>query len=301
MQILFPFIGRLLLIAGGLVAIAYVCVCLLLFFQQQRLIFFPSAVIDITPAVFNLRYQDVWLPVTTVAGTVERMHGWWIPADTPAVGTLLYLHGNGINISANVNQAHRFQQLGFSVLLIDYRGYGRSEGRFPTETQVYQDGEVAWNYLTQERQIPPEQIFLYGHSLGAAIALDLAVQHPTAAGLILESPFTSLREMVDQVGQYRIFPADLLLRQRFDSLRKIKSLQMPILLIHGTADTLIPARMSQVLFAAAAEPKQLLLVPGAGHNDVGEVGGDQYLQAVQNFIRQVQARQMQPAKQVNPP
>jgi alpha-beta hydrolase superfamily lysophospholipase len=122
---------------------------------------------------------------------VERIHVWWIAAQ-PDAKVLLYLHGNGINMGAAVANAHQFHQLGFSVLLIDYRGYGRSEGSFPTETRVYQDAVTAWDYLVKQRQIQPSQIFLFGHSLGGAIAIDLAVQHPDAAGLIVESSFTSM-------------------------------------------------------------------------------------------------------------
>lgn len=150
---------RSLVLLGGFLFASYTSVCVLLRFYQTRFIFLPSAAIETTPDLFRLSYQDVWLPVKTATGTLERMHGWWIPAAGPEVGVLLYLHGNGINIGANTSQAHRFHQLGFSVLLIDYRGYGYSEGSFPTEATVYQDAATAWNYLTQIRKIPPQRIF----------------------------------------------------------------------------------------------------------------------------------------------
>lgn len=287
LQLPLPLLLRVILSLGVFVAIAYIATCIFLFFQQTRFIFFPSPVIQTTPEFVNLGYQEVWLPVPASSGKVERMHGWWIPAQ-PDTKVLLYLHGNGINIGASVESAYRFHQLGFSVLLMDYRGYGRSEGGFPTEARVYSDAATAWDYLVKERQIKPSQIFLYGHSLGGAIAIDLAVQHPDAAGLIVESSFTSIRDIVEQQGRFWMFPVDLLLTQRFDSIRKVRSLQMPILFIHGTADWQVPATMSQELYAAAPEPKQLVLVPGAGHNDVAEVGGSQYLQAVQSFVQQVQ-------------
>jgi len=283
---------RSLLSIGAIAVILYTAACLYLYFQQTRFIFFPSAIVDITPKFFNLNYQEVWLPVKTNSGKVERMHGWWIPAAQPNAKVLLYLHGNGINIAANVEHANRFHQIGFSVLLIDYRGYGRSEGSFPNEMQVYQDAATAWNYLVQERKIQPSQIFIYGHSLGGAVAIDLAVKHPDAAGLIVESSFTSIRDIVDLQGVYRIFPVDLLLHQQFDSIRKVRSLQMPVLFIHGTADWQVPATMSQQLYQAAPEPKQLLLVPNAGHNNVAEVAGVRYFQAVQKFVQQVQTQQL---------
>ncbi|MBW4621028.1 MAG: lysophospholipase [Cyanosarcina radialis HA8281-LM2] len=288
------FLLRGLLGVGLVGAIAYLSVCLLLYFQQSRLIFVPSAVIEKTPEFFNLKYEEVWLPVATKSGRVERIHGWWIPSSreqqTPGAKgkVLLYLHGNGINIGANVAHANRFHQLGFSVLLIDYRGYGLSEGSFPTEASVYEDAAVAWNYLVQQRQISPDRIFIYGHSLGGAVAIDLAVKHPEAAGLIVESSFTSIREMVDLQKIYSFFPIDLILQHRFESIQKVRSLQMPVIFFHGTLDPLIPSQMSEKLFAAAPEPKQLILIPGARHNNVAEFAGDKYLQAVRQFIERVE-------------
>ena len=282
---------RLLLPLGILVAIAYLSACLYLFLQQTHFIFLPSPAIQVTPEFFNLGYQEVWLPVQAGNTKVERIHGWWIPAAQSDAKVLLYLHGNGINIGANVSQAYQFHQLGFSVLLIDYRGYGRSVGSFPTEARVYQDAAAAWNYLVKERQLQPSQIFLYGHSLGGAIAIDLVLQHPDAAGLIVESSFTSMREVVDYQGRFWMFPINLILNQQFDSISKVRSLKLPVLFIHGTADWRVPAQMSQQLYNATPEPKQLVLVPGAGHNNVAEVAGSQYIQAVQQFVQQVRMRQ----------
>lgn len=278
---------RLVLSVGALLVIAYTSACLSLLVRQNRFIFLPSPTIKVTPAFFNLHYQDVWLPVSANSGKVERIHGWWIPAAKPERGVMLYLHGNGTNIGANVAQANYFHQLGFAILLIDYRGYGLSEGGFPTESAVYQDAQTAWDYLVQQRQVNPEQIFIYGHSLGAAIATDLAVRHPEAAGLIAEGSFTSMQDMAQLKGWSRLFPVDLLLTQRFNSMDKVKSLKLPVLLIHGTLDNQIPFQMSEALFASTPEPKELVLFP-AGHNDVAAIAGPHYLQAIQRFIRQVE-------------
>ncbi|HEY9845578.1 MAG TPA: alpha/beta hydrolase [Candidatus Caenarcaniphilales bacterium] len=298
MQIPFPlslhFKG--LLILGGGLAIAYLAACLFLFTRQNRFIFLPAALIEVTPEFFQLPYEEVWLPVPTGGGHSQNIHGWWMPAPRPETGVLLYLHGNGANIGANVSQAYRFHQLGFSVFLIDYRGYGLSHDKFPTEATVYQDSQVAWDYLIHRRQINPDEIFLYGHSLGGAIAINLAVQHPEAAGLIVESSFTSMRDVVDSRGKFRLFPVDLLLTQRFDSISKVKSLKLPVLFIHGTADPQIPAWMSEALFAATPVLKQLELIPGADHNHVAEVGGSEYLQAIESFVTQVRSRQPQLAE-----
>jgi hypothetical protein len=311
---------RLLCIWVGVLAITYLIACLYLLLRQQYFIFKPPTVIRTTPAAFNLEYQEVWLPVSTPPGhtklqskiadffprtpdvsdrsrlnatsyQLSPIHGWWVPATAPEAPVWLFLHGNGSTIGDEVKRPFWFHQLGFSCLLIDYRGYGRSQGRFPTESSVYEDVEAAWKYLTQNRQIPPSQIFVYGHSLGGALAIELALKHPEMGGLAVEGSFTTMRSMVDHLyRQFGIFPVDWLLHQKFDSLKKVSSLSMPILFIHGTGDRLIPAQMSQSLFEAASEPKKLLLVPEAGHHNVGELGGESYFQALQWVVDQAQAK-----------
>lgn len=278
---------KLLLSTGIVVAIAYLAICTYLFRQQGRFIFFPSSVIETTPKAFNLDFQEVWLPVITASGKLEKIHGWWIPAPKANAKTLLYLHGNGINIGANAAHAHRFHQMGFAVLIIDYRGYGRSEGSFPSETTVYQDAATAWNYLVKQRQIQPSNIVLYGHSLGGAIAINLATQHPEAAGLIVDSSFTSIAEIVNTRGQFRLFPVELILNQRFESIKKVKLLQMPVLFIHGADDAVVPISMSKQLYAAAPEPKQLFIVANAGHNNTAEIAGLKYFEVVKKFVSQL--------------
>jgi uncharacterized protein len=285
MESMLKLLWRSLLPVTAIAGTIYIVAGLFLYFQQTRFIFFPRATIDTTPAAFNLQYQEVWLPVKTVTSQVEKIHGWWIPASSPSDRVLLYLHGNGVNIGANVAHASRFHYMGFSVLLPDYRGYGLSQGNFPTESQVYQDAKVAWDYLVKQKKIPPQRIFIYGHSLGGAVAIDLAVKHPDAAGLIVESSFTSVADMVNHQQIYRIFPIDLLLHQRFDSLDKVGSLAMPVLFIHGTADWQVPAGMSQQLYEAAPQPKQIFLVPEAEHNNTAEVAGSKYFQVVQQFVK----------------
>ncbi|MEG4118771.1 alpha/beta hydrolase [Microcoleus sp. N9_B4] len=259
---------RGLLCLGKLWAIAYIGFCILLFFLQTRLIFQPTPAIAKTPDAFNIPYQEVWLPVKARSPKIEKLHGWWLPAaNRPSLGTLLYLHGRGFNIGANINQSYRFRQLGFSVLLIDYRGYGRSQGSFPSEARVYEDAETAYNYLVKQRQLSPSEIFLYGHSIGGAVAVELAIAHPEAAGLIVQSSFTSMLDMVERYSIMRLFPLRLLLTQKFDSLTKVKLLRIPVLFAHGTADPLIPSGMSEKLYAASPEPKKILLVPNAKHNN----------------------------------
>lgn len=274
---------------AGFLAISYFAICASAMLWQNRLIFFPSPVITTTPDQLDLAYEEVWLPVQEKVGKVERIHGWWLPTVSEATEVLLYLHGNRENIGANLEKAQVFQQLGFSVLLIDYRGYGRSEGNFPSEARVYQDVQVAGDYLLKHRGISPQDIFIYGHSLGGAIAIDLAVQNPEFAGLIVEGSFTSMREMARYRGKYDFLPLNLLLTQRFESISKITKLKMPLLLIHGINDQAVPAAMSQALFNQANEPKQLWLVPGADHVDVAVVAGLEYQQKIQEFVEQVRA------------
>jgi len=316
------------LIAFGIVlAVAYSAACVFLFVAQGKFIFFPARAIETTPDDFELKYQDVWLPIPTKTGAVDSVHGWWIPAsetppkvpgevrkavpvhpsETPLPpplnkgglggvpvhplnkgglgGVVLYLHGNASNVGANVEHAYRFHRLGLSVFVMDYRGYGKSQGDFPTESQVYEDAQLAWDYLVKQRGINPNQIYIYGHSLGGAIAIDLAVRHPEVAGLIVEGSFTSTRAMVEfQKGLFWMFPIDFLLTQRFDSLSKVDRLQMPVLFIHGTADNVVPVEMSKKMFEAAPEPKQLYIVPDGGHTNVAHIGGAEYLQILSQFL-----------------
>ncbi|OZH52309.1 phospholipase [Hydrocoleum sp. CS-953] len=281
-----------LLIVGIVSVIAYVAICIFLVLVQQRFIFFPSSVIEITPENINLSYQDVWLSAFQKKGKLERIHGWWIPAnsyrsDFPNV--VLYFHGNGVNIGANVEQAYKFHKLGFDVLLIDYRGYGRSTGNFPSEAQIYQDIEIVWNYLVNQRQINPQNILVYGHSLGGAIAIELATRHPQMAGLIIQSSFTSMQSMVNyEGGIYKFFPIKLLLHQKFDSISKLRKLDIPICLVHGKEDMSVPAYMSEQLFAVSpAEIKDLYIVPGADHNNVAGIAGDEYLHRINKFVNQL--------------
>ncbi len=312
-------LSKPLITFGMVLAIAYSGACLFLLAAQGKFIFFPARAIATTPDNFQLKYQDVWLPIPAKTGAVESVHGWWIPAsekpgkfrgevreavsvplslgeskeaipvsplNKEKLGRVdLYLHGNGSNVGANVEHANRFHRLGLSVFLIDYRGYGKSQGDFPSEYRVYEDAELAWDYLVKQRGIHPNQIYIYGHSLGGAIAIDLAVRHPEAAGLIVEGSFTSVLAMVDfQKPLFRVFPINYLLTQRFDSLSKVDRLQMPVLFIHGTADSVVPAQMSKKLFDAAPEPKQLYMVPDGGHNNSAQIGGVEYLRVVSKFL-----------------
>jgi len=171
--------------------------------------------------------------------------------------------------------------------LISYRGYGRSEGNFPTESQVYADAEAAWDYLSIKKGIKPGDIFIYGHSLGGAVAINLAVSHPEAGGLIVEAAFTSIADMGRRNKLYRLLPIDLITHQRFDSINKINRLKLPVLILHGTEDRVVPFEMSRQLYEKAPTPKRLKLIRGGGHNNSARVGGAEYLNTVREFIKLV--------------
>jgi pimeloyl-ACP methyl ester carboxylesterase len=260
---------------------AYIMLCFFIYLRQNHLIFVPIATLEGTPQELGLSYDDVWIGVRNWQGKIERLHGWWIPGSSQDV--LVYFHGNRGNISYNLGNVQQLHQLGFSVLIFDYRGYGKSEGQFPTETEVYRDAQAVWNYLTLERGIAAKQIYLYGHSLGGAIAIDLAIRQPEAAGVIVDNTFTSMADMALYQPFYRFFPADLILNQRFDTLSKLKLLRVPLLLLHGTDDRLVPPTMSQVLYESATVPKKLFLVPYAGHNNLLAVAGEEFNHVVREF------------------
>lgn len=278
-------------VTGVAIASFYGAVCAALWFGQTRFVFSPTKEITTTPANFNAKYEDVLIPVSKADGSSENIHGWWLPNAKEAQNlatsdrkVILYLHGNGKNISANAKHANRLMRMGFSVLLIDYRGYGKSDGDFPSESNVYTDAQTAWNYLIQ-RGYKSEQILIYGHSLGGAIAIDLGIKQPEALGLIVDASFTSISEMAKLEPKYRIFPIDLLIHQRFDSIDKVRSLKTPVLYIHGTADELIPASMSQSLYDATLTRKQIVLIPNAGHNNNASTNEPLYLGSIRSFFK----------------
>lgn len=250
---------------------------------QRESIFEPEAALQTTPARLGVPFEELRIPSGSGAERGD-LYAWWIPAERADAPTVLYLHGNFRNISHNLDNALRYRMMGCNLLLVDYRGYGRSTGGKPSEDKVYEDAEAAWQYLVGQRGVLPRQILIYGHSLGGAIAIDLALRHPEAAGLIAESTFTSMQAMGEL--EHAFLPVGLLLNQRFESLQKIVRLKVPLLLIHGTWDVKVPAGMSQQLFDAAPQPKTLLMIEGGEHNNSRTVGWVEYRDAVQAFIRQ---------------
>jgi uncharacterized protein len=266
----------LLSICGGV----YLVLSVYLYARQMDFIFFPQREIISAPKDYGCNYVDVGIP----SGS-GHLHGWMLPeragAEPPFAGkTLLYLHGNGGNVGANSEHACRLNKLGFAVLLFDYRGYGQSDAPPRgglNEDSIYADAEAGWRYLRSDPRVPAANIVLYGHSLGGAVAVEMAKRHPDAGALVVESSFTSLYNMADRDPVFRYFPIRLILHQKMESEEKLRSIVMPTLIVHGVADSLVPSTMAEKLHSAsAATRKQLFLVPRAGHENVAEMAGTGY-------------------------
>jgi uncharacterized protein len=244
----------------------------------ERFVFFPDPTDPgDAPTLAGVPGEDVFLE--TDDGV--RVHGWWWEAD-PGAPAVLFLHGNAGNIAMRRGTAEEMLRRGISTFHLDYRGYGRSGGR-PTEAGVYMDGEAALRWVGGEVG-GTARVVVHGRSLGGVVAARLA-STGDVAGLILESAFTSLDEMASVV--YPILPSLLFrrLRGRFDALGALERIDVPVLVIHGTDDELIPFQMGEALHERANEPRALYAVEGAGHNDVPWVGGRRYYDRVAEFVR----------------
>ncbi len=250
---------------------------IILYFFQSRFVFFPSHEIEATPEDVGLTYESV--EITTSDGV--KITGWFVQAKN-ARGTVLFFHGNGGNISHRLYSLHIFHELGLSALIIDYRGYGRSEGK-PSEEGIYLDAEAAWKYLVEQRSIKPDEIILFGRSLGGAVAVNLAGKHKPKA-LIVESTFTSIPEIGSDV--YPFLPCALLRllsRYQFNATEGISQVDCPVLVVHSRDDEMIPFAHGRAIFDAAGEPKEFLETTGS-HNDGFIVSGLTYKDGLDKFI-----------------
>jgi fermentation-respiration switch protein FrsA (DUF1100 family) len=257
--------------------ILYLGLLLYLYLIQEQILYqpnYPSRQIENTPALIELEFE----PVSLLTMDEVKLHGWFIPHQRSRA-TLLFFHGNAGNISHRLYSLKLFHTLGLSVLIIDYRGYGRSEGK-PSESGIYQDAEAAWRYLVDERQIGPNHILLFGRSLGGAVAAYLATRHK-AMGLILESTFTSAPEMAAEL--YPWLPVRRLTRSSYDTLGRLQRVGMPLLVIHSREDDIIPFSQGQKLFASAQPPKRFLELRG-GHNSGPMSNEPHYSQTLDQFI-----------------
>jgi hypothetical protein len=237
----------------------YAVLGLVVYLMQARMLYLPDVpgrTLDRTPADIGAYYTDV--SIRTSDGV--RLHGWYVPGNSDRV--LLFFHGNAGNISHRLESIRQFLQLGLSVLIIDYRGYGQSDGR-TSEQGIYRDAEAAWQYLVETNATPAGRIVLFGRSLGASAAAYLAARHRPLA-LVVESSFTSVPDIAGEY--YPWLPVRWLSRLRHPTEDFVRQVACPVLVIHSRDDEIVPFRHGEAIFAAAGEPKALLELRGT-HND----------------------------------
>ncbi len=274
-------------------AVGYAAIAGLAFAFQDQLLFQPSDRLRATPDEAGMGYETVRLD--TEDG--ETLHGWWIPAPDvysvnshPLVSretspgesgkqTLLFFHGNAGNISGRLESVGQFHRLGLNVLIVDYRGYGQSTGT-PSETGLYRDAEACWRHLTETRGLAPQNIVVFGRSMGGGPATWTASRHRPGA-VILESVFTS----VPDVGarHYPFLPVRALATNQFDNASRVGAINAPLLSIHSRDDRIVPFELGREVYEAAAAPKQFLEIEG-GHNDGFLVSAEEYLRAIDDFL-----------------
>ena len=254
------------LVCGGLAALVYLL--------QGKIIFPATRQVYRTPqTAFQWEFEDLRLPVGD-----HVTHGWFLPVEN-ARGTVLFSHGNAGNIADRLESVGMFRRLNVNVLVYDYGGYGYSTGR-PSEERSYADIRAMWRYLTEERGIPPEQIVLFGRSLGGGMTCELAAE-VTPAGVVLESTFLSTRAMARKMIPW--LPVAPLIRHRFDNEAKVSKFTSPLMVIHSPDDTLIPYDHGRRLFELAPEPKRFVEIHG-DHNEGFVLSMDTWTDAVDAFI-----------------
>ncbi len=245
---------------------------------ERWFVYYPMKEMESDPSRLGLSYQDVY--VTAEDGI--RIHGWFVPRKGAPL-TFLIFHGNAGNISHRLGWIQMLHELGAHVMVIDYRGYGKSEGK-PFEKGLYRDARAAHAWWKGERAADHSRLVLIGESLGGAVAVDLAAAVPVD-GVVLQSTFTTAWDMAKT-----IIPIGLLqplTSVRFDSAEKIRGVRCPKLFIHGNRDEIVPFRLGMKLYEAAPPPKEFYEVPGAGHNDLLWVAGSEYLARLRRFIASV--------------
>ena len=257
----------------------YVLLALMLFLFQDRMVFLsnlPGRALTATPRDAGFDYEDVTLETSDGL----KLHGWYVPA-AQARGVVLFLHGNAGNISHRLDSIAIFRELGLDTLIIDYRGYGQSQGK-PSEQGTYLDAEAAWHYLVSDREVAAERIIVFGRSLGGAVAAWLANQYRPAA-LIIESSFSSALDMARKL--YPFMPMRLITRLDYPVKLYLSQLHCPLLVIHSRDDEIIPFTMAEANYDSAAEPKSLLEIWG-DHNNGFLLSGDRYLSGLNEFIQE---------------
>ena len=260
---------------------------------EKQLVFFPESEVSSTPAQVGLQYEDVYL----TAPDGLKLHGWFLPAPEDAVGpdtqTWLWFHGNGGNLGTRVGQLERaYRLLGVHQFIFDYRGYGNSEGK-PSERGTYLDARAAMSYLEKRPDVDSSQIVYFGHSLGAAVAIELAVSRPPA-GMALIAPFSSIRDMAKLALPLPF--AGWVVRNHYNSVALIPKVHAPLVILHGELDEIVPHSQGLKLFEAANQPKRFVTLPGASHNNAHHVAADVMASALVEFRDELAVCNQRPAR-----
>jgi fermentation-respiration switch protein FrsA (DUF1100 family) len=248
---------------------------LLLRWSEPRLIYFPVRPLEATPAAVGLPFEEAWL----VAADGTRLHAWFVPPPARESPVVLFLHGNAGNVSHRLEKLALLREAGAGVLIVDYRGYGLSEGR-PGEAGLYLDARAAYDHLTGTRRVPATHLVAYGESLGTAVAAHLSARAPVG-GLVLESGFTSAADVAREL--YGWLPVARILRSRFDTLAEVSRVRAPLLILHSRGDEFFGWHHAERLLAAAPGPKRLIELRG-GHNDAFYASRDTYVRALREFL-----------------
>ncbi len=255
--------------------------CQSLEIQQRKWIFMPSQAQPWSETQ-TLGMEDVWIEHQSAgSGTLVKLHALWYAAEDARAPLLLYLHGARRNVAGSAFRIRQMQQLGFSVLAVDYRGFGKSSDELPSEALVYEDARAAWNWLA--REYPSRDRYIFGHSLGGAIAVQLATEVDNSKGLIVEGTFTSIPD-VFQSMRWGWLPITPLITQRFDSAGKVNRVRMPMLVVHGAEDSLVRPALGRALFERAPEPKRFVLVEGGTHYNTNGKGQHLYREALRELF-----------------
>jgi len=253
--------------------------------QQREWIFQPSDRSWGNTASMAAGMDDVWIDYkSSVSGEQVRLHGLWLgnkpeSSDTPV---LLYLHGARFNVAGSAPRIQRMHELGFSVLAVDYRGFGKSTKELPSEDTAREDAMAAWKWLAEHH--PNQRRYIFGHSLGGAIGIDLASRVGDESGTIVEGTFTSISDVVSSF-KWGWLPFQPFVTQRFDALSRVKDIGAPLLVVHGSLDNLIRPELGRKLYEAATVPKMFVLVEGGSHHSTNTVGEAQYRAALNQLFR----------------
>lgn len=280
-------------LALAAISLALLGGCAVLEEKQRAWIFQPSDRSWGNTGQLAQGMEDVWISFQSkVTQQPVKLHALWHPAEARQgaashkpellAPVMLYLHGARWNVEGSANRMRRMQELGFSVLAIDYRGFGKTSNELPSEEMAYEDARAAWDWL--KAKYPAHQRFIFGHSLGSAIGIELAAQVDDEHGTIVEGAFTSIPDVFSSF-KWGWLPIKALITQRFEAVNKVARIGSPLLVVHGSDDGTIQPELGRKLFEAAREPKAFVLVEGGSHFSTNAVGQQQYRVALAQLFK----------------